>query len=219
MEFPWPLVMSLAWEAYRAGSLPIGAVVLDGSGSVVGQGRSTRHDDIALPGQLSNTRIAHAEVNALAQLPCRGSFQQHALYTNVEPCCLCMGAALQTGVGVLHYGWRDPYAGAATSMVVSNPELSRRSFAVVGPAEGVVEAVTGLLATAHYYYRSPGRGAQSVAWRAERPDLVTAVAQPVVASAISRAVARDASIESLIDDLRPMLETGANRLLTGPADC
>jgi len=200
--------MSLAWAAYRAGSLPIGAVVLDGSGAPVGQGRSTRHEDLAVPGQLSNTRIAHAEVNALAQLPCRGSFQQHVLYTNVEPCCLCMGAALQTGVGALHYGWRDHYGGAATSMVVSNPQLSRRSFTVVGPLDGVVEAVTGLLVTCHYFYRRPGRGAASVAWREERPDLVTLAAQPAVAAVISQAVERHASIDALIDELRPLLATG-----------
>jgi tRNA(Arg) A34 adenosine deaminase TadA len=91
-----------------------------------------------VPGQLVNSRIAHAEINALAQLACpRGvSFQDHVLFTNVEPCCLCMGAALQTGVGVLHYAWRDPYAGAATSMVVRNPQISRRSFTVVGDLLG-----------------------------------------------------------------------------------
>jgi tRNA(Arg) A34 adenosine deaminase TadA len=197
--------MSLAWQAYRAGSLPVGAVVLDESGTPVGHGRSTRHDAIAVPGQLANTRIAHAEVNALAQLPCQGSFQRHVLYTNVEPCCLCMGAALQTGVGALHYGWRDHYGGAATSMVVRNPQLSRRSFTVVGPTDDVVEAVTGLLMTCHYFYRRPGRGESSVAWREERPDLVTVASRPSVASAISEAVARDASIGILIDDLRPLL--------------
>ncbi|MCK9893010.1 hypothetical protein [Frankia sp. AgB32] len=50
-----------------------------------------------MPGQLAGSRIAHAEVNALAQLP-MGSFADHELYTSVEPCCLCMGAALQTGI-------------------------------------------------------------------------------------------------------------------------
>lgn len=67
--------MPLAWEAYRAGSLPVGAVVVDSSSEPVGQARSTRHEDIQVPNQLANTRIAHAEVNALAQLPCKGSFQ------------------------------------------------------------------------------------------------------------------------------------------------
>lgn len=199
--------MSLAWDAYRAGGLPIGAVVLDGSGAVVGQGRSTRHEDVLVPGQLVNSRIAHAEINALAQLSCpRGvSFQDHVLFTNVEPCCLCMGAALQTGVGVLRYGWRDPYAGAATSMVVTNPQISRRSFTVVGPVDEVVEAVTGLLVTSHYFYRRPGGGSATVPWRKERPDLVAAAAEPSVALAISRAVERGASVDALIDELRPLL--------------
>jgi tRNA(Arg) A34 adenosine deaminase TadA len=201
VEFPWRLVMSLAWDAYRAGGLPIGAVVLDGSGAMVGQGRSTRHEDVVVPGQLVNSRIAHAEINALAQLPCpRGfSFQDHVLFTNVEPCCLCVGAALQTGVGVLHYGWRDPYAGAATSMVVRNPQISRRSLTVVVPVDEVVEAVTGLLVTCHYFYRRPGRGAATVPWREERPDLVAAAADPSLASVILRAVERKASVDALID--------------------
>ena len=50
--------MSLAWDAYRAGGLPIGAVVGQGrSTRHVGQGRSTRHEDVVLPGQLVNSRI------------------------------------------------------------------------------------------------------------------------------------------------------------------
>ncbi|MBL7494863.1 hypothetical protein I6A84_08785 [Frankia sp. CNm7] len=211
MEFPWPLVMSLAWEAYRAGSLPVGAVVLDGSGAPVGQARSTRHEDIPLPGQLSNTRIAHAEVNALAQLPYGGSFQHHVLYTNVEPCCLCMGAALQTGVGVLHYGWRDHYGGAATSMVVRNPQVSCRRFDIVGPADDMVETVTGLLMTCHYFYRRPGKGPASVPWRDEIPDLVTLAAQPSVASTISHAVDRGVGVDSLIDELCPLIPSGNPR--------
>jgi tRNA(Arg) A34 adenosine deaminase TadA len=210
----------LAWDAYRAGSLPIGAVVLDGSGAVVGRGRSTRHEDVVVPGQLVNSRIAHAEINALAQLACpRGfSFQDHVLFTNVEPCCLCMGAALQTGVGVLRHGWRDPYAGAATSMVVRNPQISSRSCTVVGPADEVVEAVTGLLVTCHYFYRRPGRGAAGVAWREERPDLVAAAAEPSVAAAISRAVERETSVDALIDALLPLLGTSGTGIFNPSFD-
>jgi len=64
---------------------------------------------------------------------------------------------------------------------------------------------TGLLVTPHYFYRPPGRGAAAVAWREERPDLVAAAADPSVASAISRAVERDAGIDALIGELRPLL--------------
>jgi tRNA(Arg) A34 adenosine deaminase TadA len=170
--------MSLAWEAYRAGSLPVGAVVVDGSGAPVGQARSTRHEDIRVPGQLAGTRIAHAEVNALAQPP-MGSFRDHVLYTNVEPCCLCMGAALQTGVGAVHYGWRDHYGGTATTMVVRNPQLDRRPVEVIEPADERVEAVTGLLMTCHYYYRRPGHGPVGVPWREQTPELISLAARPL----------------------------------------
>ncbi|CAO5184211.1 CMP/dCMP-type deaminase domain-containing protein [Frankia sp. AiPs1] len=201
MNFPWPLVMSLAWDAFRGGNLPIGAVVLDEHGTAVGQAHCARADAIGRPNQLAGSRIAHAEVNALAHLPFRGSFQQHSLYTNVERCCLCMGAALQTGVGAVHYGWRDHYGGAATSMVVHNPQLSRRRTAVVGPADGFVEKMTGLLATCHYFYRRPGGGARSVPWREERPDLVDLAARPAIAAAVRHSVARETTLDILADTL------------------
>ncbi|WP_157734208.1 hypothetical protein [Frankia sp. AvcI1] len=65
--------------------------------------------------------------------------------------------------------------------------------------------MTGLLMSCHYFCRRPGRGAAGVAWREERPDLVEAVAQPSVACVISRDVEREAIIDALIDELRPLL--------------
>jgi tRNA(Arg) A34 adenosine deaminase TadA len=40
LEEPWRIALEQAWAAYRAGSLPIGAVVVDADNQVVGRGRN-----------------------------------------------------------------------------------------------------------------------------------------------------------------------------------
>ena len=68
---PWLQAFELAWESYRAGSPPVGAVVLGPDGAVVARGRSRRSEGAgsAPPNHLAGSRLAHAEINALAQLP------------------------------------------------------------------------------------------------------------------------------------------------------
>ena len=60
LEEPWRLCLSLAWEAYGAGTIPVGAVLVDGSGAVVAEGRNRIYEPLAPP--------RHAEVNALVAL-------------------------------------------------------------------------------------------------------------------------------------------------------
>src|SRR6185503_3116115 len=68
VPLPWRACLEEAWAAYRAGSLPIGAVVLDTSGHIVGRGRNRIFEVAAeLPDSrcLFGHRLAHAEINAL----------------------------------------------------------------------------------------------------------------------------------------------------------
>jgi tRNA(Arg) A34 adenosine deaminase TadA len=57
----WQLPFELAWEALRAGSRPIGAVLLDGAGRPVATGRNRSQESTAPPRQLADTAIAHAD--------------------------------------------------------------------------------------------------------------------------------------------------------------
>jgi tRNA(adenine34) deaminase len=97
LEPPWDAVLSLAREAFVNRSTPIGAVVVEPGGRVVAQGRGRRHDTDLTPGQLSGCRIAHAELHAPGTSPAATSYGEPTLYGSVEPCRLCMGAAIQTG--------------------------------------------------------------------------------------------------------------------------
>ncbi|MBV9544274.1 MAG: AAA family ATPase [Chloroflexi bacterium] len=112
---PWQVCLEEAWAAYRAGSLPIGAVVVSSNGAIVGRGRNRIFEppgDQPLATGLAGHRLAHAEINALlsvdhAALDVRAS----VLYTTLEPCALCVGAIRMLGLRQVHYAARDPVAG------------------------------------------------------------------------------------------------------------
>ncbi|UFQ13883.1 MULTISPECIES: hypothetical protein [Streptomyces] len=56
----WCLPFAVAWEAFGAGSRPVGAALLDADGTVVACGRNRREEATAPPGRLALPRIAEA---------------------------------------------------------------------------------------------------------------------------------------------------------------
>ena len=138
---PWRACVDLAWEAYRADSLPIGAVVADADGRVLAVGRNRIHERSGPAGVAFGHDLAHAELNALL------SFDHDAndpracvLYTTTEPCPLCAGAMRMTEVGKLRYASREPWAGSA-AMFETVPYLRRKNVRVLGPEYGRLETV------------------------------------------------------------------------------
>jgi tRNA(adenine34) deaminase len=100
--------------------VPVGAVVLDPSGAVVGRGHNERES--------SADPTAHAEVVALrAAGQSRGSWRLEGctLVVTLEPCTMCAGALLAARLARLVYGAVDPRAGAAGSVwdVLHDPRL------------------------------------------------------------------------------------------------
>jgi hypothetical protein len=92
LPVPWPEVFSLRWEAYLAGTIPVGAVVVDETGEVVSRARNRTFDD-PRNGHLGGSRLAHAKVNALVALTSERTYEGFTLYTAFEPCHLCLSAA------------------------------------------------------------------------------------------------------------------------------
>jgi tRNA(Arg) A34 adenosine deaminase TadA len=84
---PWDVAFTLTWEAMLAGTTPVGCVVLDENGGVAVRGRGRRYTVDNVPGQLSNSHLAHAELNALAQLAPRRRYEDYTVYTTLEPVC------------------------------------------------------------------------------------------------------------------------------------
>jgi tRNA(adenine34) deaminase len=182
-------VLELAWTSYQQGCVPIGAAVTDPAGVIVAEARNRLRDESAEPGQLSNSRIAHAEVNALAQLPAQ-SPQGHTGYSltsSVEPCCLCMGAVIMSGIGTLSYLWADAHAGAATCMTVDNPKARRRRIKIAGPSDAAAGRLSGLLIFCHYLYVRPAPEHVFRAFAQADPGLDALARAPEVAGAVTGA--------------------------------
>ncbi len=130
LSFPWQAALEMAWEAYCAGTVPIGAVVADTNGNIVSRGRNRIREKVAPNGQVCNNELAHAELNALLSL--KLSYEESrnsALYTTMEPCPLCMGALYMSDVKTVHFAARDPWAGS-TNLLGTTPYLSRKPFKV-----------------------------------------------------------------------------------------
>ncbi len=155
LSLPWQAALEMAWEAYCAGTVPIGAVVADANGNIVSRGRNRIREKNAPKGQVCNNELAHAEINALLSLElsyeeCRKS----ALYTTMEPCPLCMGALYMSDVKTVHFAARDPWAGS-TNLLGTTPYLSRKPFKVFELHNIVLE---NCLAALHTEYELFNRG-------------------------------------------------------------
>ncbi|HEY6746626.1 MAG TPA: deaminase [Mycobacteriales bacterium] len=134
VDAAWARCLQLAWDSFCAGTTPVGAVVLAPDGAIAAEGRSRRFEPPAADRQLAHSRIAHAEINALALLPPSRAYEDHLLLTTLEPCCMCLGAAIQSGVVSVHYAAPDPYGGSA-HLTIDTPQARRRPPVLTGPLQ------------------------------------------------------------------------------------
>lgn len=139
LALPWQAALEMAWEAYCAGTIPIGAVVVDANGKIVSRGRNRIHETEAPERQVCDNELAHAEINALLSLKLSYEEARHAaLYTTMEPCPLCMGAVYMSDVKTVYYAARDPWAGSA-NLLGTTPYLSRKPFKAFAPVNAPLE--------------------------------------------------------------------------------
>ena len=125
------LALAEAERAGAAGEVPIGALVVCDGVLLAAAGNAP----IA-----SSDPTAHAEVLALrAAARAAGNYRLAgaALYVTVEPCAMCVGAALQARVATLVFGCHDSKAGAAGSLydLTQDARLNHRIAVVTGIAE------------------------------------------------------------------------------------
>lgn len=130
--------IDLAREAAAHGDIPVGAVVTDVAGEVLGEGRNQR--------DLYRDPFAHAEIVALrAAAAATGSWNlEHCtLVVTLEPCVMCAGAISQARVGRVVFGAWDEKAGAAGSLydVLRDRRLPHRSEVVGGVREAEAAAL------------------------------------------------------------------------------
>lgn len=126
---PMRAALAEAEAALATGDVPIGAVVVDASGAVVGAGRNVREAEADPTG--------HAEVVALrAAARARGEWRLSGctLVVTLEPCTMCAGAAVLARVDRVVFGAHDEKAGAVGSLwdVVRDRRLNHRPEVLAG---------------------------------------------------------------------------------------
>ncbi len=120
---------ALAIKAQEADDVPVGAVVIDAGGNIIGRGFNTR--------EVTNNPLGHAEVNALndaAKYLGSWRLDDCTLVVTLEPCTMCAGAIVQSRIGRVVFGAFDEKAGAVGSLwdVVRDSRLPHRPEVISG---------------------------------------------------------------------------------------
>jgi tRNA(adenine34) deaminase len=129
----------IAREATATGDVPVGAVVMNALGEIVGTGNNRR--------EIDNDPTAHAEIVALraaAQAVGNWRLDHHTLVVTLEPCAMCAGAISQSRIKTVVFGAWDEKAGAVGSVwdVLRDPRSPFRVEVVSGV---MAEECAGLL--------------------------------------------------------------------------
>ena len=123
--------LSLAKVAADKGDVPVGAIVVNEAGEILGTGQNLREQN--------NDPTAHAEIVALRSASEKlGSWRLDdlTLVVTLEPCAMCAGAILQSRVKRLVFAAWDEKAGAVGSVmdVIRDPRALSK-----------VEVITGIM--------------------------------------------------------------------------
>lgn len=125
--------LRLARQAEAAGEVPVGAVIVDADGAVLGEGWNR---PIA-----SHDPTAHAEIIALRQAAAAaGNYRLPGatLYVTLEPCVMCAGAIVHARIARLVFGSRDlRFGGVRTKFRLADSDLLNHQVEV---CEGVLAA-------------------------------------------------------------------------------
>jgi tRNA(adenine34) deaminase len=118
-----------AETAGQSNDVPVGAVVVDASGAIIGRGHNVR--------EITHDPTGHAEVMALREAAAaRDEWRLDGctLVVTLEPCTMCAGAVVLARVDRLVFGALDPKAGAVGSLwdVVRDRRLNHRPEVVPG---------------------------------------------------------------------------------------
>ena len=123
--------ISLAGEVKSSGDVPVGAIVVNDAGEILGTGQNLREQN--------NDPTAHAEIVALRNASEKlGSWRLDDLtiVVTLEPCAMCAGAILQSRIKRLVFAAWDEKAGAVGSVmdVIRDPRALTK-----------VEVITGIM--------------------------------------------------------------------------
>ena len=104
--------LALAREAAENGDVPVGCVIADAEGRVIGRGRNRREE--------RGDATAHAEVEAIREAcAALGDWRLEGctLYVTLEPCPMCTGAIINSRIPTVVFGAREENFGSCGSVI------------------------------------------------------------------------------------------------------
>ena len=207
LDTAWQATYELAWEAWRAGTIPIGAVVTDQEGRVIARGRNRIFDPDRPPGQLAGAWIAHAEVNALLQLPA-AHYEDFVVTSTTEPCLMCAGAITMSlrGRVTVRYAVDDPIAGGIEA-VTSSPQGQRRNLRLHRLEHPGFVRFADALNLGESIRRVP-EGVVAAHYRKRRPGLFSCAVE--LESALRRFLFTDVALEQVVNKVEAVLRKHPN---------
>ena len=124
--------IEIARQAIATGDVPVGAIVVNNAGEIIGQGSNER--------EANNDPPAHAEIVAIRSAASRiknSRLDGCTLIVTLEPCAMCAGAIAQSRISNLIFGAWDQKAGAVGSVwdVIRDPRALHKVNVTAGIRE------------------------------------------------------------------------------------
>jgi tRNA(adenine34) deaminase len=112
--------LKLAERSLKLGEVPIGALVIDKNGLIIGRGFNKI--------EIKQCQTAHAEIQAIAQA-CKktGDWRLNGctIYVTLEPCLMCLGLIQLSRIEKIVYGAPSPLFGSGLSAAPSLPSYAK----------------------------------------------------------------------------------------------
>ena len=106
------LALEQAKEAYDVGEIPVGCVIIDENGGIIGRGQNTREQ--------THSALGHAELAAIAEA-CKTKDDWRldgcTIYVTLEPCPMCTGAIINARIPRVVFGAREDNFGSCGSVI------------------------------------------------------------------------------------------------------
>jgi tRNA(adenine34) deaminase len=122
------LALTLAASALDQGEFPVGCIIVQ-EDRVAAQGARTGTRQSS-EGRLLISEVDHAEILALKQLALTGTPvvpEKCTLFCTMEPCLMCYGAIILSGIKTIVYAFEDPMGGGTGCDLAALPPLYRNS--------------------------------------------------------------------------------------------
>ena len=130
-EYYMQKAIELANHAAEHGEVPVGCVITDPDGNIIGRGRNRREEN--------SDATAHAEMEAIRQACAHVGdwrLEDCTLFVTLEPCPMCTGAIIQSRIPRIVFGAREPVTGSCGSVI----DLFRENY---GHSPAVYPGVLG----------------------------------------------------------------------------